>query len=33
MRDVRDGCGIAVCFMGYGKDKMETELEKGSELL
>ena len=27
--EARDGCGIAVCFMGYGKDEMETELEKG----
>lgn len=28
-----DGRGIAVCFMGYGEDEMETELARGSELL
>lgn len=28
-KEARDGCGIAVCFMGYGKDEMETELERG----
>ena len=25
------GCGIAICFMGYGEDKMKTKLRRSKE--
>lgn len=31
--EARDGCGIPVCLMGYGEEEMETELERGLQLL